>query len=360
MNTKTCHDLGVADEKIVEADHIYYDPKEEPFRIYGLWNPTAPGRFLRMPQDVAEATSPGVKGLSNNPSGGRIRFVTDSGSISCRVFTPPYNPGSNMCTIGRGGIDVYMMKNGRQTFVGVLKPPAAFENGYEAMLNLPRGRKELTLNLPIHTPVNELWLGLDKGASLERHPDYRIEKPVFFYGSSITNGSGASRPGMIYESIISRRLDVNFVNFGFSGNCKAEDAICDYMAALDYSVFVLDYDHNAPSLDHLRATHEKCYLKIRAAHPDVPIVIVTKPDFVLTPGGSTDRRDIIYDTYRNALKRGERVIFVDGQSLFQGEMREDCTVDGCHPNDLGMTRMADVIGKAVDCALMMVEPEGIH
>ena len=123
------------------------------------------------------------------------------------------------------------------------------------------------------------------------------------------------------------------------------------MASLDFSVFVSDYDHNAPNVEHLKNTHEKLYKKIRAAHPDTPVVFVGKPDCDPVNNDIANRRDVIYTTYHNAKMRGEKVIFVDGYSLFAGELREECTVDGCHPNDLGMSRMADVIGKAVEYAL---------
>ncbi len=92
-------------------------------------------------------------------------------------------------------------------------------------------------------------------------------------------------------------------------------------------------------------------MKIRAAHTDVPVIFVTKPDSNPLNDDSSKRRDVVYRTYINAKIRGEKVIFIDGYSLFAGELREECTVDGTHPNDLGMTRMADVIGKAVEYAL---------
>ena len=129
--------------------------------------------------------------------------------------------------------------------------------------------------------------------------------------------------------------------------------MAEYIAGFDMSAFVLDYDHNAPSAEHLKNTHEKLYLAFRKTHPDTPVIMVSKPDINLRDNAQLDRRDIIRTTYENARRRGEKVLFVDGYSLFAGEMREDCTVDGCHPNDLGFSRMADVIGKAVDFALTM-------
>ena len=180
---------------------------------------------------------------------------------------------------------------------------------------------------------------------------YALEKPVLYYGSSITQGGCASRPGNAYQAMISRRLDADFINLGFSGNAKAETVMCEYLASLDASVFVCEYDHNAPNADHLAKTHRPLYETYRAAHPDVPIVFVTKPDF--HPGTEDERRRrIVIDTYEYALSVGDRkVSFVDGAHLFDGPFADSCTVDGCHPNDLGFFRMAQKIGDAVEAAL---------
>ena len=188
---------------------------------------------------------------------------------------------------------------------------------------------------------------------MEKRAGYRIGKPILYYGSSITQGGCASRPGMAYEAIISRRLDADFINLGFNGSARAEQPIADYLASLDPVVFVMDYDYNAPDPEYLAKTHENLYRTFRAAHPDTPVIMVGKPDFWLCNESNMERRDVIYRTYNNARLRGEKVIFIDGHSLFPANMREECTVDNCHPNDLGMVGMADVIGRAVEFALSM-------
>ncbi len=356
--TKTPAELNIKNQSILDRQGVYFmNIKSEPFRIYGLFEPTLHDRFMRMPAEISEAVSYWVNFHNYETPGGRVRFTTDSDFLAIRAFMPAAEHPINMNLIGKAGFDVYVRRNGRETYAMTLKTDDPdFSDGFEACGWLPHGGvKEVTINFPLYHGVNDLWIGLDNGASVGRHPDYRVEKPVIYYGSSITQGGCASRPGMSYEAIISRRLDVDYMNFGFAGCCKAEEVLADHLASLDRSVFVLDYDHNAPNAEYLENTHEKTYRKIHDAHPDLPVVIVTKPDFDPAPGDAAKRRDVIYTTYRNALARGEKVIFVDGQSLFQGEMREDCTVDGCHPNDLGMTRMADVIGKAVDSALAMIK-----
>ena len=349
----TPDEINISSDEIRALKNVkFYDPKSEPFRIYGLHEPLSDSPYHRIPTDVAEATSAGVAGLNYQTAGGRVRFVTTSNYIAIKVFNPSSAVMTNMCLIGSSGFDVYVNRNGRDTFAAVLRMPGSYKETFEALAWLPSGRKEITLNFPLYCGVQKFYIGLDSESTLERRDDYRFEKPVLFYGSSITQGGCASRPGMSYEGLISRRFDTNFINLGFSGCAKGEDAIVNYMATLDFSVFVCDYDHNAPNVEHLNNTHEKLYKTIRAAHPDVPVIFVGKPDCNPLSDEIANRRDVIYTTYHNAKTRGEKVIFIDGYSLFAGELREECTVDGCHPNDLGMSRMADVIGKAVDFALV--------
>ena len=74
--------------------------------------------------------------------------------------------------------------------------------------------------MPLYNDISRLTLGLSKDAKLSAHPGYAVSKPVVYYGSSIPQGAAASRPGMSYEGIISRRLNGDFINLGFAGNAK--------------------------------------------------------------------------------------------------------------------------------------------
>lgn len=108
------------------------------------------------------------------------------------------------------------------------------------------------------------------------------------------------------------------------------------------SAFVLDYDHNANSAEDLEATHEKFFQIICASNPELPIIMVSRPDFETDAQDSRIRRAIICKTYENAKAAGHKnVLFVDGETLFGTRGRDSCTVDGVHPNDLGFMRMAE-------------------
>ena len=143
------------------------------------------------------------------------------------------------------------------------------------------------------------------------------------------------------------------VNFGFSGSARGEPAMARLIATVDMSVFVMDYDHNAPTAGHLEQTHEPFFRIVREARPELPVVIVSSPSINANPSRWTERREIVRRTYENALSRGDtRVWFVDGETLFGTTDRDGCTVDGVHPNDLGFMRMAKAIRPPVEAACL--------
>ena len=195
-----------------------------------------------------------------------------------------------------------------------------------------------------------MYIGIEKGACIKPSKPYKHEKPILFYGSSITQGASVSRPGMIYESIISRVIDSDYINLGFASGAKAEDAIVDYMANINYSVFVSDYDYNAPTPEYLDATHRNMYKKIRSKHPDVPYIMLTKPiiHHNLKNLENQQRREIIFNTYENAIKNGDKNVYIiDGFEMFSSFESGDCSGDSVHPNDMGATVIAQNIIKLI-------------
>jgi hypothetical protein len=183
---------------------------------------------------------------------------------------------------------------------------------------------------------------------------YRSLDPIVYYGSSITQGGCCSRPGNAYQAVVSRRFNIDFVNLGFSGNAKGEAAMAEYIAGLPMSVFVLDYDHNAPNPEFLEQTHYDFFKIIRDARPELPIVMMSKCD--LDSGARTTndkRRRVIMETYRKSRENGdENVYFIDGAEVYRGTYEDMCTVDKCHPNDLGFALMADAVEAQLKRVLM--------
>lgn len=191
-----------------------------------------------------------------------------------------------------------------------------------------------------------MYIGLSDGSAVKETPSYKNSKPIVYYGSSITQGGCASRPGMSYESILSRKLNMDYINLGFSGNAKAEDAMIEYIKTINMSAFVYDYDHNAPTVEHLANTHEKMFKAIRNEKPGIPIIIMSRPKYHLNEE-ETKRLHIIEATYKNAVSSGDRnTYFIDGKAL-TALCKNEGTVDGCHPTDFGFMSMAKALGEVL-------------
>lgn len=337
---------------INEPDIKFLDVKNEPFRVYGLYNYKNEPVFKRMPDEVATTVNNGVAQLNLHTAGGRVRFSTDSRYVAIKAIMPSVTHFSHMPLSGTSGFDLFIDNGSSSRYYATFMPPADMKTGYESIVYFDQpGLKHITINFPLYNGLNSLYIGLQSSAHIDKGLEYKYQKPVLYYGSSITQGGCASRPGNSYQAIISRKYNCDYINLGFSGSAKGEETIVDYMSGLDICAFVCDYDHNAPSAEHLNETHERLYKRFREKS-SVPIVFISKPDFDKNHQDNIKRRDIIYTTYMNALKNGDQnVYFIDGQYLFKDENRDCCTVDGCHPNDAGFLRMAEVIGYTVGLVL---------
>lgn len=335
----------------------FYDARQAPFAIHGLLHPEEGSYFRRCPDAVAQATNEWVADLYRNTAGGRIRFTTDSPYILLHVEWPGLGFADHMCMNGQAGFDLYEDLPEGTRYHATFRLPAApadpkLQKGYDAVVYTDGTKKSYTVHMPLYNNVDSVWIGLKPGSMLEGERPYLPIQPVLFYGSSITQGGCASRPGMAYENIISRELNIDHINHGFSGACRGEDAMVNYLLTLDVSVFVSDYDHNAPTPEHLDRTLRRMIGRFRDKKPNLPIVMVSKPDFRAEREEDRVRREVVRSVYEEAVRNGaENIQFVDGSSLFPAPFQRDCTVDGCHPNDLGMRGMGSVIGDAVRKAL---------
>ena len=347
-------DKNLCVETSIKKDDIaFLDVRREPFAVYGLYDYKNEPEFKRLPDEIGQNVSRGVAALYKNTAGGRVRFCTDSPYVAIKAVWDEsaenheeYIKMPHTCGCG---FDMYIDSENYPTskFYKSFVPPYYCKAGYESVLDFTDKRKRyITINFPTYHDVKELYIGLQDGSMVGEGKKYSVksELPAVFYGSSITQGGCASRPGNTYQAILSRRLDMNFINLGFSGNGKGEDLIVDYMADLDMCAFVSDYDHNA-SDEILVATHKKMYMKIREKHPGIPYIIVSRADVDSWTGydRAAWRREVILETYNYARANGDNnVYFIDGESIYgRGNFRECYTVDGVHPTDSGFVRMAE-------------------
>ena len=339
-------DARLSSSKINVTGAVWHSVKESPFSIHGVRYDEAMGMFLRLPSEVAKAVSPQVFGLNQRTSGGRVRFRTDSPYIAIYCVAPPFAPMPHMPLTGSHGFSVY--SDG--AFAGKVTPSVddVTTSGEErisfgGVVRLMKdGWHDIEIYMPLYGGVCELYLGVSEGACITKARQYKYEKPIVIYGSSITQGACASRPGNDFAMRLSRMLDADVLNLGFSGNGNAEPAILDYMASLDASAYVFDYNYYSDRPERILPKHYEIYEALRSSDPTVPILMIDKPSVIFAGGDYDIRSKMIRETYERAVMEGDKfVAMMDAKELF-GECEADaCVVDTDHPNDLGFYRMAD-------------------
>ena len=299
--------------------------------------------YDRLPAKAKGVVPASVWNLGRHSAGMCFRFTTDSPSLSVRwTLRNPELAMPHMPATGVSGVDLYEKdRAGKWRFTGNGRPTQAANT---ATFSLTPGG-EYILYLPLYNGVQSVELGIPRGMSLSRlaPSSNKRRKPVVFYGTSITQGGCVSRPGMAATSIVSRALDTTVINLGFSGSGKMEPEMADLLVELDPSVYVLDCLWNMdPSM--VSARLEPFVRKLRSAHPDTPILLVEDSSVKNTT--PTEKGLILRAIIVNLRKeKVKNIHFLSNKNMLGRD--DEGTVDGCHPNDLGMMRQAEAFVKAL-------------
>ncbi|MEN6535873.1 MAG: SGNH/GDSL hydrolase family protein, partial [Bryobacteraceae bacterium] len=197
--------------------------------------------FDRFPARAEAIIRKPVWSLSQNSAGIRVRFVTDAATIRARWTLRNENLAlPHMPATGVSGLDLYVRLGNGWRWVANGRP-LKVTNEQTLVKNWPGGSREYMLYFPLYNGVESVEIGVPPEATIAPGPAYPPGvKPIVFYGTSILQGGCASRPGMVYTSIIGRMLDWPTLNFGFSGNAKSEPEIANLLAELDPAAYVYD------------------------------------------------------------------------------------------------------------------------
>lgn len=329
---------------MAEKDVCWYDAESFPFSLHGVYYDSENSVYRRMPKGVAKSVNNGVLYGSTYGVGGRVRFVTDSPYIAIKCSANSDNALARMPIFATHSLSLYVDGKYSNAFyvedkdIWNAKPN---QLAFSRSIVIDENFKERNIEIcfPLYTAVNKLFIGVKNGSKVLPSKKYKHEKPMVFYGSSITQGGCTSHAGNEYTALLSRWLDSDYINLGFSGSAKGEPKMAEYLSSLSPSIFVLDYDHNAPTEEHLKSTYRPVFDKIREVHPLTPIVMMSAPNPEILYHGDK-RKEIIKSVYETALSNGDKnVYFVDGSEFFL-EDRDCCTVDLVHPNDYGFYKMA--------------------
>ena len=313
--------------------------------------------YDRLPVSYKDKVRQPVWDLSKSSAGITVRFHSNSTSINLKWTVLNDFDMPHMASTGIKGIDLYTKYNNKWRYVttagaivGLKKhqnksKPLDSISEFELIKNMTPEFREYKLFLPLYDGVTKLEVGIDPTASIEKASPSSV-KPIVFYGTSITQGGCASRPGMAHTSIISRRLDVECINYGFSGNGRMETPIVELISEISARFYVIECLQNMDS-DQVKQRVRPLVETIRKKHPLTPIVLVENMMYKMAFLDQTLQDELIQEnlTLKNEfdkiLKSGDQNIFYVKDNLLDDEG----TVDGVHFTDLGFLRYADYLLK---------------
>ncbi len=304
--------------------------------------------FDRFPARAESTLRPPVWGLSRHSAGIAVRFVTDAETLHARwTLTSDRLEMSHMPATGVSGLDLYVrVPDGHWRWLANGRPSGKTTTA-QLYGGIPAGEREFLLYLPLYNGVTSVELGLPEGSHLKQSPPRLAghAKPIVFYGTSITQGACASRPGMVHTAIIGRKLDQPVINLGFSGNGRLEAEVGALMAEIDAAVYVIDC---LPNVDAATVTErtEPLVRQLKKAHPETPILLVEDRNYTdsFLVASKRQRNEsnqkalrAVYDRLKSDGVEG--LYYLEAEKLL-GDDGEG-TVDTSHPTDLGFMRQAD-------------------
>lgn len=324
--------------------------------IEGQGWPETSAAYTRLPDSAKDVVPGPVWSLSRNSAGLCVRFTSDSPSLAVRWTLNSSNLSmDHMPATCMSGLDLYVRTAAGWRWTGTarLKMGTASQQWLLAD-GIPSGTHDYRLYLPLYNGLRNLEIGTAPGSNLAK-AQASPHKPICIYGTSITQGGCASRPGMAYPAILGRHLDWPTINLGFSGSGKMEAEMAELLAGLDVSAYVLDCLPNMTTP--MVTTNLPPFVRrLRQAHPDVPILLMEN---VRTQSGHflprvkqayTDQNARLKAVFDQLTAEGvKRLIYVPSEGLLGDDA--EATVDGTHATDLGFLRIAEGLEPTVRQAL---------
>ncbi|ACU03718.1 SGNH/GDSL hydrolase family protein [Pedobacter heparinus] len=341
-----------AQKKAAKAAYIYTDAQT--LTKNGQW-PLNTSDYQRVDSTGRVPLPATVQALAHWSSGINIMFQTDSKSIAVKWKIAKYRTIPTMTAVSSCGLDLYGWNGTYWQHVGIGIPRS--EVNTDVIVKAMAGKMtHYRLYLPIGSEPTQVEIGIDPLATI-KPADARFvpKKRVVIYGSSITQGTAASRPGMTYTSILSRRLGVETINLGFNGSGKIEIELAEAVARIPADVYVLDCVPN-PSPQEIKERTYPFVKKLRTLRPNTPIVMIEsitreRTFWDLESQAKVKQQNVEFKTaYKKLLKDGEKQLYYLSTETLNGDDHES-SVDGTHLTDLGFMRLAETVAKTLKTIL---------
>ena len=327
----------------------YYNGQD--FTLIGKFH--SENNYQRFPQKYKSTVRPEVWELSQNSAGISVRFRSNATDIKIKWTVTDEVKLPHMASTGVGGVDLYAYVNGTWQFIQTGRP----KDKTSEYVMLEKGEpvyREYLLNLPLYDGVESLFIGVNADADISKPTEQFLlgKKPVVYYGSSIAQGGCASRPGMAFTNILSRKLDRSFINFGFSGEGTFDTSVGEVMCEIDAALYVIDCNPNTnPELIYERAV--KLVQQLKKNRPEIPVLLVENFIFdnsCFMPekiSAEVSKRTELKKAFEFLKKSGITDLYYQSGDGLTGSDHE-ATVDGVHPTDLGMFRIAEFLLQQIE------------
>jgi len=325
---------------------VYHDAAA--FPLLGKATERTATRYERLPDTLENVVRQPVWNLGKCSAGLAVRFCSNSTTIAAKWDVLNDNVMNHMTPTGIKGLDLYALVDGKWRFVNSARPQGK-NNTATIIGNMTLMEREYMLFLSLYDGVTSLQIGIDSTATISL-PRVQLpvrEKPVVCYGTSILQGGCATRPGMAHTNILSRWLNRECINLGFSGNARLDYEIAEVMAGVEASLYILDFVPNA-SVQEINEKMERFFYIIRSKHPRTPVLFVEDPVFTHTlfdqkiDGEVRSKNQALHQVFDLLKKRGEKDIYLLTSEDMLGDDGE-ATVDGVHFTDLGFLRYAELL-----------------
>ena len=350
-------DPAVRAQVIESGDLVWLDPMQESqFEISGFNYIKKDHCYERLPREGTGHIREFVRGLGRCTTGGQIRFRTDSRRIVLCIKKMDYEKSATGDT-NQKDFDLYVGPRGREVYWSSVYNPGATAYVGGLFQTAKKKMREFLINFPVYCGIEELLVGLEKDSVLEEVEPRKHSRRVVIYGTSITQGGFCSRPGLAFTNILSRRLQREFLNFAFSGNGKNDPEIAELLAKVeDPAMFIVDSQGNCVTKDLATEKLPQFIRILRAVHPQVPIVIVSHVPVGacrVASWGCHKMKKYYFKVYNDLKKAGDpHLYWIDGDKVWNKEVRHECLNDGVHPNDLGFYLIAQYLEKPLKKLLL--------
>lgn len=349
---------SMAQESPAKKDNAKYYGKES-FLIEGtgVEESAKESPYDRLPLASKGKVRKAVWDLSKNSAGLTVRFLSNSSSIKVKWRILNDTKMNHMASTGIKGVDLYCKVKGKWTYVNTGRP-TGIENEATLVSSLAPGEREFKIYLPLYDGTTHFEVGVDSTSTI-RKPAPETSLPIVFFGTSILQGGCASRPGMAFTNIISRKLNVDCYNFGFSGNGRMDMPVVEVLAGIKASFYVIDC---LPNMTPKQVTDSVMPLAkaIRDKNPATPIVFVENIEYARNPFEANLRKsfeaknEALKIEFNKLVKGGMKGVYYISSANAIGTDNEG-TVDGTHMTDLGFMRYAEyLVGKFRENGLVVL------